>query len=107
MEKGIDRSRRRTDLRIQQAYNRIGPAPEDLPMAPQPVMAQMQRGPSDIGLFSGMLQAGLAGFTTMNALSAPSTGTPSGGTTFNNTTNFKYGGSQQAYNSGLDLGSLM
>jgi hypothetical protein len=109
MDKNIGRQARRTNLRIQQAFNRIGPAPEDLPVAPMPVMGQMQRSPSDIGLYSGLLSAGLTGFTTMNSLTAPSTGTPSGGTSFNNTynTNFQYGGSKQAYGSGLDLGSMM
>jgi hypothetical protein len=76
MERGIDRSRRRTDLRIQQAYNRIGPAPEDLPMAPQPLMGQMQRGPSDIGLFTDLMQVGLSGLTTYKELAAPSAGKP-------------------------------
>ena len=76
MEQGINRNRRRTDLRIQQAYNRIGPAPEDLPMAPQPVMGQMQKGPSDIGLFTDLMKVGLSGIGTFNSLTAPSTGTP-------------------------------
>ena len=76
MERGIDRNRRRTDLRIQQAYNRIGPAPEDLPMAPQPIMQQMQKGPSDIGLFTDLMQVGLGAMGTIQSLSAPSTGTP-------------------------------
>jgi len=76
MDKNIGRAARKTNLRIQQAFNRIGPAPEDLPVAPMPVMGQMQRSPSNLGLYSGMLSAGLSGLSTYNSLAAPSTGTP-------------------------------
>jgi hypothetical protein len=102
MDKNMGRAARKTNLRIQQAFNRIGPAPEDLPVAPMPVMGQMQRSPSNLGLFSGLLNAGLSGLSTYNSLAAPSAGTPSGGTS-----NYQYGGSQQAYGGGLDLGSLI
>lgn len=109
MERGIDRSRRRTDLRIQQAYNRIGPAPEDLPMAPQPIMGQMQRGPSDIGLFTDLMNVGFAGLSTAQSLTAPKTGMPKGGGSGSgiNASNFSYGGSKQAYGGGLNLGGLL
>ncbi len=102
MDKNMGRAARKTNLRIQQAFNRIGPAPEDLPIAPMPVMGQMQRSPSNLGLFSGLLNAGLSGLSTYNSLAAPRAGTPSGGTS-----NYQYGGSQQAYGGGLDLGSLI
>ena len=106
METGIDRSRRRTDLRIQQAYNRIGPAPEDLPMAPQPIMQQMQKGPSNMGLFTDLMEVGLGAMGTIQSLSAPSTGMPKGGSGINSS-NFNYGGSKQSFGGGLNLGGLM
>jgi len=76
MEKNIERSARRTDLRIKQAYNAIGPAPEDLPMAPMPVMGQMQSMPSNMGLITDLGGAALGSISTYNSLTAPKTGTP-------------------------------
>ena len=76
MEKGIERNARRTDLRIKQAFNAIGPAPEDLPMAPMPVMGQMQSMPSDMGLITNLGGAALGSISTYNSLAAPSTGLP-------------------------------
>ena len=70
----IDRAAKRTDLRIKQAFNNVGPAPEDLPMAPLPVMGQMQKGPSQMGLFADLAGGAINAMGTYSSLKAPKTG---------------------------------
>jgi len=105
MEKGIKRAARRTDLRIKQAFNMVGPAPEDLPMAPMPVMGQQMKMPGNMGLYAGLGQAAIGAVGTYSSLTAPSTGSPTGGGF--NSNNFQYGGSKQSYGGGLDLGGTL
>lgn len=74
MQKNIDRNRRRTDLRIKQAYNAIGPVPIDTPIAPRPMMGQMQSGPSTLGLLSSLGIDALGAVGTYGSLKAPDAG---------------------------------
>ncbi len=71
-DKADIRAARKTNLRIQQAFNRVGPAPQALPVAPMPVMGQMQQGPSGMGMFADILGAGISGISTYASLAAPS-----------------------------------
>ena len=107
MDTGIERNRRRTDLKVRMAHNRIGPAPERLPSAPMPMAPLMQRQPSQLGLFTDLAVAGLSAAGTASSLTAPKPGMPSGGGSGINSSNFSYGGSQQSYNGGLDLGGAL
>ncbi len=76
MEKGIERNRRRTDLKVRMAHNRVGPAPERLPSAPMPLAPTMQQQPSQLGLFSDLAMAGISAAGTLSSLTAPKPGTP-------------------------------
>jgi len=76
MDEGIERAAKTTNLRIKQAFNNIGPAPTDLPMAPMPVMNTMQDGPSGMGLALGLAQGAISAVGTYGSLKAPKTGTP-------------------------------
>ena len=74
MGERIERNARSTNIRRQIAFNAIGPAPTRAPTAPAPYMEQMDPGPSSIGLYGGLLNAGasaLGGY--VNAL-PPSAG---------------------------------
>jgi len=106
MDKGIDRFRTKTDLKVRMAHNRIGPAPERLPSAPMPLAPTMQRQPSQMGLFQDLAMAGLSAAGTASSLTAPKPGVPSGGSGINSS-NFNYGGSSQSYSGGLDLGGSL
>ena len=76
MDEGVDRAAKTTNLRIKQAYNNIGPAPMDLPVAPMPVMNQMQQGPSGLSLAMGLAEGAIGAASTYTSLKAPKTGTP-------------------------------
>lgn len=67
--KEVGRAARKTNLMTEMAFNRIGPKPEALPVAPMPAMMPMQQQASDIGLYSGLLKAGLSGLGTYSELS--------------------------------------
>jgi len=69
MKKDIDRAATQTDLRNKLAFNAIGPAPEALPVAPLPVMGAMQSAPSNLGMYTGMLNSAMAGLGTWDQLS--------------------------------------
>ena len=82
MQKAITRGAKRTDLRNQLAFNAVGPAPEDLPMAPQPLMLPMQQQGSDMGLYTGLLSSAVGAVGTYQGLAGQSplsggSGTPS------------------------------
>jgi len=68
MGMGIERAAKTTNLRNQLAFNRVGPAPEALPVAPMPVMGAMQSGPSQMGMYAGLLQGGLGAVSTVDSL---------------------------------------
>jgi hypothetical protein len=76
MDKSQQRAAKRTDLRIRSAFNRVGQPPEDLPMAPMPVMGQMNKMPSKAGLFTDIGMGALNAVGTYASLAAPSAGTP-------------------------------
>jgi len=76
MDEGVDRAAKTTNLRIKQAYNNIGPAPTDLPIAPMPVMGQMQQGPSGLSLAMGLAEGAIGAASTYGSLKAPKTGVP-------------------------------
>ncbi len=79
MDKGIDRMRSKTDLKVRMAHNRVGAPPERLPSAPMPMAPLMQRQPSQLGLFTDLAMAGISAAGTYSSLTAPKTGLPSGG----------------------------
>jgi hypothetical protein len=56
------------------SFNAIGPRPERTPVAPLPFMESMDRGPSSMGLFSGLLNDAGSAFGTYGSLKAPSAG---------------------------------
>ena len=73
-----------------------------------PTMPQMQQvqNPGSMGLYMGLAQAGMSAASTFAQFSpqGPKLDFPSGGGASGG---FQYGGSQQAFNSGLDLGALL
>jgi len=74
MDTRMGRQARRTNLRKQMSFNAIGPRPERTPVAPLPFMESMDRGPSSMGLFSGLLNDAGSAFGTYTSLKAPSAG---------------------------------
>jgi len=56
------------------SVNRIGPRPERAPAAPAAFLESMDRGPSTMGLFSGLASAGADAFGVYSSLQAPSAG---------------------------------
>ena len=70
----IDRTAYKTDLMSRMSVNRIGPRPERAPAAPAAFMESMDRGPSTMGLFSGLASAGADAFGVYSSLKAPSAG---------------------------------
>lgn len=70
----MDRAAYKTDLMSRMSVNRIGPRPERAPAAPAAFMESMDRGPSTMGLFSGLASAGADAFGVYSSLQAPSAG---------------------------------
>ena len=70
----IDRAAYKTDLMSRMSVNRIGPMPERAPAAPAAFMESMDRGPSTMGLFSGLASNAASAFGVYSSLQAPSAG---------------------------------
>ena len=75
----IDRAAQKTNLMSQMSVNRIGPRPERAPAAPAAFMESMDRGPSTMGLFSGLASNAASAFGVYSSLQAPSAGNTGGG----------------------------
>jgi len=65
----VKRAARDTDLRNRLAFNRIGPAPEQLPVAPMPIPGAMRSGPGNMGMFTSFLSSAMEGLNTWDSLS--------------------------------------
>ena len=74
MDTRLARTSRSLNIKKEMAFNSIGPRPERAPAAPLPFMEQRDRGPSGMGLFSGLLSAGAGAYQQYGSMQAPDVG---------------------------------